>query len=35
MFRVIYRGFEVTERLVPVVILDLAEGPLSAKLVHP
>jgi hypothetical protein len=28
----VYRGFEVTERLVPVVILDPAEGPLPAEL---
>jgi hypothetical protein len=32
VFRVVYRGFEVTERLVPLVILDPAEGPLSMEL---
>jgi adenine-specific DNA-methyltransferase len=32
VYRAVYRGFEVTERLVPVVILDPAEGPLPADL---
>jgi len=32
VYRTVYRGFEVTERLVPVVILDPAEGPLPAEL---
>jgi uncharacterized lipoprotein YbaY len=32
IFRVVYRGFEVTERLVPVVILDPDAGPLPAEL---
>ena len=32
IYRVVYRGFEVTERLVPVVIFDAAEGPLPAEL---
>jgi adenine-specific DNA-methyltransferase len=32
VYRAVYRGFEVTERLVPVVIFDAAEGPLPAEL---
>lgn len=32
--RVHYRGFESTDRLVPVIVLDGDEGPLSAELAH-
>ena len=32
VYRVVYRGFEVTERLVPVVLFEAVEGPLALEL---
>jgi hypothetical protein len=32
LFRVVVRGFEVTERLIPVVMFDPGEGPLPPEL---